>query len=26
LREKTLVIFTGDNGTALNYPSPIGAG
>ena len=24
LREKTLVIFSGDNGTALNYPSPIG--
>ncbi len=24
LREKTLVIFSGDNGTALNYPSPVG--
>ncbi len=24
LREKTLVIFTGDNGTALNFPSTIG--
>ncbi|HLQ46237.1 MAG TPA: sulfatase-like hydrolase/transferase, partial [Planctomycetaceae bacterium] len=24
LREKTLVIFTGDNGTALNFPSEIG--
>lgn len=24
LREKTLVIFSGDNGTALNYPSTIG--
>jgi arylsulfatase A len=24
LREKTLVIFTGDNGTALTFPSPIG--
>jgi len=24
LREKTLVIFTGDNGTALTYPSTIG--
>ena len=24
LREKTLVIFSGDNGTALTYPSPIG--
>ncbi|HPU86732.1 MAG TPA: sulfatase-like hydrolase/transferase, partial [Candidatus Latescibacteria bacterium] len=23
LREKTLVIFTGDNGTALTFPSPI---
>jgi arylsulfatase A len=24
LREKTLIIFAGDNGTALNYPSTIG--
>jgi arylsulfatase A len=24
LREKTLVMFSGDNGTALNYPSTIG--
>ena len=24
LREKTLVIFSADNGTALNYPAPIG--
>ena len=24
LREKTLIIFTGDNGTALNFPSQIG--
>ncbi len=24
LREKTLVIFSGDNGTALNYPTPVG--
>ena len=23
LREKTLVIFSGDNGTALNFPSPV---
>ncbi len=24
LREKTLILFAGDNGTALTYPSPIG--
>jgi arylsulfatase A len=24
LREKTLILFSGDNGTALNYPSTIG--
>jgi len=26
LREKTLIIFSADNGTALNYPSTIGGG
>jgi len=24
IREKTLLMFSGDNGTALNYPSPVG--